>query len=99
MIILMFGAETLNQGAISNADPHHDPSRGAQRVRPACEIGEPDQWITIAARVHGGFGPFVPVGIRIGLDALQQLRVNPVQMCWSNVAPSCNVIVTSVVPT
>jgi formylmethanofuran dehydrogenase subunit E len=23
--------------------------------------------------VHGGFGPFIPVGIRIGLDALERL--------------------------
>ena len=28
------------------------------------------EWITLGARVHGGFGPFIPVGIRIGLDAM-----------------------------
>jgi hypothetical protein len=27
--------------------------------------------------VHGGFGSFIPVGIRIGLDALQRLNAKP----------------------
>ena len=29
----------------------------------------PEEWITLGARVHGGFGAYIPVGIRIGLDA------------------------------
>ncbi len=33
----------------------------------------PEQWITLGARVHGAFGSFIPVGIRIGLDALKRL--------------------------
>jgi formylmethanofuran dehydrogenase subunit E len=37
----------------------------------------PDEWITLGARVHGGFGTFIPVGIRIGLDALQRLNAKP----------------------
>jgi formylmethanofuran dehydrogenase subunit E len=37
----------------------------------------PDEWITLGARVHGGFGTFIPVGIRIGLDALQRLNARP----------------------
>jgi formylmethanofuran dehydrogenase subunit E len=37
----------------------------------------PDEWITLGARVHGGFGSFIPVGIRIGLDSLQRLNANP----------------------
>jgi formylmethanofuran dehydrogenase subunit E len=37
----------------------------------------PDEWITLGARVHGGFGAFIPVGIRIGLDALQRLNAKP----------------------
>ena len=36
-----------------------------------------DEWITLGARVHGGFGAFIPVGIRIGLDALQRLKAKP----------------------
>jgi formylmethanofuran dehydrogenase subunit E len=37
----------------------------------------PDEWVTLGARVHGGFGAFIPVGIRIGLDALQRLGAKP----------------------
>jgi len=37
----------------------------------------PEEWITLGARVHGGFGAFIPVGIRIGLDALQRLNAKP----------------------
>ena len=37
----------------------------------------PEEWIALGARVHGGFGTFIPVGIRIGLDALQRLDAKP----------------------
>jgi formylmethanofuran dehydrogenase subunit E len=37
----------------------------------------PDQWVTLGARVHGAFGSFLPVGIRIGLDALARLNATP----------------------
>lgn len=37
----------------------------------------PEEWITLGARVHGAFGSFIPVGIRIGLDALQRLKAEP----------------------
>ena len=37
----------------------------------------PEQWIELGARVHGGFGAFIPAGIRIGLDALQRLAAQP----------------------
>ena len=37
----------------------------------------PQEWITLGARVHGGFGSFIPVGIRIGRDALQRLNAKP----------------------
>src|SRR5271163_1528801 len=33
-----------------------------------------DEWIALGARVHGAFGPFIPVGIRIGLDAKEKLH-------------------------
>jgi hypothetical protein len=36
-----------------------------------------EEWITLGARVHGGFGPFIPVGIRIGLDAVDKLKAGP----------------------
>jgi len=37
----------------------------------------PEQWVTLGARVHGAFGSFIPVGIRIGLDALKRLDAEP----------------------
>jgi len=37
----------------------------------------PEEWVKLGARVHGGFGSFIPVGIRIGLDALKRLDAKP----------------------
>ena len=37
----------------------------------------PEEWVKLGARVHGGFGSFIPVGIRIGLDALKRLEAEP----------------------
>ena len=37
----------------------------------------PEEWIALGQRVHGRFGAFIPVGIRIGLDALQRLDAKP----------------------
>lgn len=37
----------------------------------------PDEWVTLGARVHGGFGAFIPLGIRIGLDGLERLKLKP----------------------
>lgn len=37
----------------------------------------PEEWVTLGARVHGAFGAYIPVGIRIGLDALQRLDAKP----------------------
>jgi formylmethanofuran dehydrogenase subunit E len=34
----------------------------------------PDEWIALGTRVHGGFGSFIPVGIRIGINALASLN-------------------------
>ncbi len=31
----------------------------------------------MGARIHGAFGPFIPVGIRIGLDARDKLHADP----------------------
>ena len=36
-----------------------------------------EQWIDLGARVHGAFGAFIPVGIRIGLDAKEKLKADP----------------------
>jgi formylmethanofuran dehydrogenase subunit E len=33
-----------------------------------------DEWISLGARIHGAFSSFIPVGIRIGLDAMDKLK-------------------------
>ena len=37
----------------------------------------PDEWVALGARVHGGFGAFIPLGIKIGLDAATRLSAKP----------------------
>ncbi len=37
----------------------------------------PDEWVALGARVHGGFGAFIPLGIKIGLDAVSRLNAKP----------------------
>jgi hypothetical protein len=36
-----------------------------------------EEWVKLGTRVHGGFGSFIPVGIRIGEDAMKQLAAKP----------------------
>ena len=45
---------------------------------PVCARAEtPDEWVTLGTRVHGGFGAFIPLGIKIGLDAVSRLNAKP----------------------
>jgi formylmethanofuran dehydrogenase subunit E len=44
---------------------------------PAAHAETPEQWVELGTRVHGFFGGFIPVGIRIGLDALDRLKAKP----------------------
>jgi formylmethanofuran dehydrogenase subunit E len=45
---------------------------------PVAAVAEtPEEWITLGTRVHGGFGSFIPLGIRIGLDAVHRLNAKP----------------------
>ena len=37
----------------------------------------PEEWVKLGTRVHGGFGSFIPVGIRIGEDAMKRLNAQP----------------------
>jgi formylmethanofuran dehydrogenase subunit E len=51
-----------------------------------------EQWIELGARVHGAFGAFIPVGIRIGLDAREKLKADPrglVVTFYSGEQPPC----------
>ena len=43
----------------------------------AARAETPEEWIKLGTRVHGGFGSFIPVGIRIGEDAMQRLNAQP----------------------
>jgi formylmethanofuran dehydrogenase subunit E len=37
----------------------------------------PQEWATLGARVHGGYGAFIPLGVKIGLEAREKLKANP----------------------
>lgn len=43
----------------------------------AAKAETPDEWVTRGTRVHGRFGSFIPLGIRIGLDAMDRLKAGP----------------------
>jgi hypothetical protein len=44
---------------------------------PTASAETPEEWVKLLSRVHGGFGSFLPVGIRIGEDAMQRLNAKP----------------------
>jgi len=44
---------------------------------PVADAQTREEWIALGTRVHGGFGAFIPVGIRIGQDALKRLKAEP----------------------
>jgi formylmethanofuran dehydrogenase subunit E len=46
-------------------------------IIPVARSETPEQWVTLLTRVHGGFGSFLPVGIRIGEDAMKRLNARP----------------------
>jgi formylmethanofuran dehydrogenase subunit E len=57
------------------------------------------EWITLGARVHGAFGPFIPVGIRIGLDAVDKLKADPrgiIVIYYNGAKPPCPCIADGV---
>lgn len=43
----------------------------------AAQAETPEEWVKLGERVHGGFGSFIPVGIRIGEDAMKRLDAKP----------------------
>jgi formylmethanofuran dehydrogenase subunit E len=43
----------------------------------AAKAETPEEWIALGTRVHGGFGSFIPLGIKIGLDAVERLKAQP----------------------
>jgi hypothetical protein len=47
-----------------------------------------EEWINLGTRIHGAFGPFVAVGIRIGLDAVDELEAGPRGLTVTTPGPS-----------
>lgn len=41
------------------------------------EAQTPEEWVTLGRRVHGGFGSYIALGIRLGLDAMKRLDAKP----------------------
>ncbi len=37
----------------------------------------PDEWVTLGHRIHGEFGTYIALGIRVGLDAMKRLKAKP----------------------
>jgi formylmethanofuran dehydrogenase subunit E len=60
---------------------------------PVCAAAETkEEWIALGARIHGAFGPFVPVGIRVGLDAMEKLKLGPRELevtYYNGTKPPC----------
>jgi hypothetical protein len=42
-----------------------------------------EEWVAVGTRAHGGFGAFIPMGIRIGLDAVEKLKAGPRELTVS----------------
>jgi formylmethanofuran dehydrogenase subunit E len=52
----------------------------------------PEEWIQLGARVHGGFGTYIALGIRIGEDAVKSLGAKPRELdvtVYDGVATPC----------
>jgi formylmethanofuran dehydrogenase subunit E len=52
----------------------------------------PEEWVRLGERVHGGFGTFIALGIRIGQDAVKQLGAQPRELdvtYYDGVATPC----------
>ncbi|MDV2994817.1 MAG: hypothetical protein N4J56_004471 [Chroococcidiopsis sp. SAG 2025] len=60
------------QGRFASQNRHHQLA--LQQNRPT---ETPKQWVELGRRVHGGFGSYIALGIRIGLDAMQRLNATP----------------------
>jgi len=75
--------------------------RGIAHDGPIAETppDERDLWISLGARIHGGFGALIALGIRIGDDARQQLRAAPRELdvtYYSGAAAPCPCVVDGV---
>lgn len=58
----------------------------------AARAETPEEWVKLGARVHGGFGTYIALGIRVGLDAVEQLGAKPRELdvtVYDGVATPC----------
>ena len=56
---------------------HHIAIAAALLLPITAKAETPEEWIALGSRVHGAFGSFIPLGIKIGLDAVQRLNAKP----------------------
>lgn len=56
---------------------HHIAFAAALLCATGAKAETPAEWVALGSRVHGGFGSFIPLGIKIGLDAAERLHAKP----------------------
>lgn len=59
----------------------------------------PEEWVELGTQVHGGFGSYIALGIRIGLDARERLQAGPRELdvtYYSAVTAPCPCVVDGV---
>jgi hypothetical protein len=49
----------------------------------------PEEWIALGARGHGAFGAFIPLGIKIGLDAVKRFDASPAVLYYDSDSSPC----------
>jgi formylmethanofuran dehydrogenase subunit E len=65
---------------------------GCIGAAPAGAQSTAEEWVRLGERVHGGFGTFIALGIRIGEDAIKQLGAKPRELdvtYYDDVATPC----------
>jgi hypothetical protein len=49
-----------------------------------------DEWVALGACVHGAFGSFIPLGIKIGMDATGRLTTKPRELSVTLCVPKAS---------
>lgn len=72
---------------------------GALLLACSARAETPEEWVRLGTRVHGGFGTYIALGIRIGLDAVEQLGAKPRELevtLYDGVATPCPCVVDGI---
>ena len=59
----------------------------------------PEEWVELGQRVHGGFGSYIALGVRIGLDARERLQAEPRELAvtyYSGAIAPCPCVVDGI---